>query len=371
MTTDDDVAAEIRQKYEDAASSQRVLVLPGPGGLVRALAQFQKQLPKIVTKSTAKVEKDGRTLYTYDYADLADVANAVLPALAACGLTYSTRIDMKARTLVCQLRHVDGEVDESTWLLPDTMDPKLLGSQITYGRRYCLLAMTGVHPTGEDDDGDRATEAASRRAARPSQDEEMTQQQRTEAQAVAPLAAVIAVGRRAGMTDGQIKLDLDHVAKGRDHGQLTKDELRVLYRDYVEAAKVVAELAEQTALQEQAEQAERNGAHVPDDLPMGDKRTVVEVDALAERPSDVDTAARPAVGDEGVFVQAGAVVNGGELSTEDTASATGNETVASLRRQIAETKAKADAFAAAQRKAAADLAEEGDDGRVAHRSRKG
>src|SRR6185369_13656345 len=126
------------------------------GGLARALAEFQADLPVVEKRATAKVSgKDGKQGYEYGYADLADVANTVLPALGRHGLSYTTKLNTRERTLVCQLRHVGGEFEESLWLLPDTMDPKVLGSHITYGRRYCLLAMTGVHPAGEDDDGDR------------------------------------------------------------------------------------------------------------------------------------------------------------------------------------------------------------------------
>src|SRR6478609_7107655 len=54
--------------------------------LAAALVAFQGQTGAVGKGSTAKVEKDGRLLYTYNYADLASVLEATREARAAAGL---------------------------------------------------------------------------------------------------------------------------------------------------------------------------------------------------------------------------------------------------------------------------------------------
>jgi hypothetical protein len=60
--------------------------------------------------------------------------------------------------LAYRLGHVDG--GEICGFYPlGTGTPQQLGSAITYARRYCLCAVTGVAPGGEDDDGAQAERA--------------------------------------------------------------------------------------------------------------------------------------------------------------------------------------------------------------------
>lgn len=133
----------------------------GSANLAAALARFQAQLPAVGKSRTANVTtRDGG--YSYAYADLADLVAAVLPRLAACGLAFTAHIrltDAGRLVLVSELRHQGGERLCSEWPLPDTTDSQRIGSAITYARRYCLLAMCGVHPQGEDDDGRAAATA--------------------------------------------------------------------------------------------------------------------------------------------------------------------------------------------------------------------
>jgi hypothetical protein len=119
------------------------------GGLTAALVEFQAMLPKVGKTSTAKVGA-----FSYDYADLSDVSETVLPALAAVGIAYTTtlRSHGSGYVLIARLRHISGESIQSEWPV-QAGGAQQMGSAITYGRRYCLLAMCGVHPAGEDDDG--------------------------------------------------------------------------------------------------------------------------------------------------------------------------------------------------------------------------
>lgn len=127
--------------------------------LWHALAAFQRTLPSVRKGQTAKVQrKDGGTGYEYDYADLTDVSEVVLPALAAEGLAWHTSLDTREDgTLILRWELVHGASSDSrTGSIPvgrAGQDWQSIGSAITYARRYALTAATGVAPGGDDNDG--------------------------------------------------------------------------------------------------------------------------------------------------------------------------------------------------------------------------
>lgn len=122
--------------------------------LTEALVAFQLELPDVSKGSTNPAFKS-------KYADLADVTKAVFPVLGKHGLAFTTSPDDTEHGIVLRyaLRHVSGESITGVWPLPDGAKAQELGSWITYGRRYCLSAVTGITPD-EDDDGNKATGAA-------------------------------------------------------------------------------------------------------------------------------------------------------------------------------------------------------------------
>ncbi|MFC0282424.1 ERF family protein [Camelimonas abortus] len=94
------------------------------------------------------------------YAELADVIDAVQGALNANGFSIiqpvSTEAGGSVVRITTMLMHKSGQWVRSTLSLrPVKPDPQGVGSAITYGRRYGLMAMTGVAP--EDDDGNAAS----------------------------------------------------------------------------------------------------------------------------------------------------------------------------------------------------------------------
>lgn len=190
---------------------------PPPVGLTAALAAFQADLPTIGKDNVAKVEtKTGRN-YVYRYADLADIAAVVLPALGRHGLAFcaSTVLTAPGRVaLVCELRHVSGESIRCDWPLPDTTDAQTLGSAITYGRRYSLMAMTGVHPAAEDEFS-RPGGAAQQPSVPP-----------------APLTAVLELARACGVDGDNLAADVAARHDGRTLADLTVAELREEYRHW-------------------------------------------------------------------------------------------------------------------------------------------
>jgi hypothetical protein len=130
--------------------------------LADALAGFQATLPTVAKGQTARIPgKEGKTGYSYDYADLTDVSEAVLPSLARVGLAWTTAIDTAengAIVLKWELMHgaSDTSLSGSVPVGRAGQDWQSLGSSITYARRYTLLAVTGVAPGGDDNDGEGA-----------------------------------------------------------------------------------------------------------------------------------------------------------------------------------------------------------------------
>jgi len=94
------------------------------------------------------------------YAELADVLEAVQGPLNDNGFSVLQPVSSEPGGAVVRittlLLHKSGQWVRSTLSLrPVKPDPQGVGSAITYGRRYGLMAMTGVAP--EDDDGERAS----------------------------------------------------------------------------------------------------------------------------------------------------------------------------------------------------------------------
>jgi hypothetical protein len=137
----------------------------GTPALNEALASFQAALPRVGKGETAQVPgKDGKKGYSYQYADLADISRAVLPLLGKFGLAFTSKptvLENGSFALHYKLTHSSGEEDGGYYLLPspERTGPQQVGSAITYARRYCLCAVTGIHPDGEDDDAARAQSA--------------------------------------------------------------------------------------------------------------------------------------------------------------------------------------------------------------------
>lgn len=133
--------------------------------LAAALAAFQAEMPTVHKGKTARIPgRDGGRGYTYDYADLADVAKVAHPLLAKHGLSFNTapqHLEGVGFVLQGTLRHTSGQQDVG--VLPITgRSAQDLGSSLTYLRRYLLGCMTGI-VTDEDEDGTLADQAGTQR----------------------------------------------------------------------------------------------------------------------------------------------------------------------------------------------------------------
>ena len=167
--------------------------------LAAALAAVQAELPEVKKNRTAKVEKDGRLLYTYDYADLADVSAAILPILGKHGLSFTALPghwpDGKFG-LRYSLLHKSGASRDGFYEIADQGGMQMVGGRITYARRCCLCAVTGV-AAEEDVDARGDSQTRSQRRQQPASEDGGQQQpartaqrrQRTQNAPSAPAAA--------------------------------------------------------------------------------------------------------------------------------------------------------------------------------------
>jgi hypothetical protein len=87
------------------------------------------------------------------YADLASVWDACREALSSNGLCVlqGAAVEGNSVLITTKLAHISGQWVESVLAMPvGKADAHGVGSAITYGRRYSLMAMVGIAP--EDDD---------------------------------------------------------------------------------------------------------------------------------------------------------------------------------------------------------------------------
>jgi hypothetical protein len=133
-----------------ALSETRLATSHGTDAVVGALCRAQMSYGKVV--KTRRADAGARGSYTY--ANLADVAEAVMPALRDQGL-FVMQVP-SGDVLVTRVVHGEsGQWIEGSMPLikPDTRGGvQALGSALTYMRRYSLTAMLGIVPE-EDDDG--------------------------------------------------------------------------------------------------------------------------------------------------------------------------------------------------------------------------
>lgn len=150
-------------------SVSEIAALDPTADLAAALAAAQAELPDVKKNRSADVKsKEGRFLYAYAYADLADVSAAVLPVLGRHGLAFTAfpghQPDGKFG-LRYYLLHSGGGSIGGFFEIDDKGGMQIVGGRITYARRYCLCAVTGV---AADEDVDARDDGAPRTAQRQS-----------------------------------------------------------------------------------------------------------------------------------------------------------------------------------------------------------
>ena len=116
-----------------------------------SLALAREEFPPVHKNKVADTGK-----YKYAYVDLQTVLEAVTPALRKQGLEIIQTVESgylatKLVSVVDDALPLSSEVE-----LPTGTTPQVLGSAITYARRYAIVTMLGL-VTEDDDDGSEAS----------------------------------------------------------------------------------------------------------------------------------------------------------------------------------------------------------------------
>lgn len=93
------------------------------------------------------------------YSDLAAIREATIPALSKNGLSIKqfTRMIGEGLFLVTRIGHSSGQWEEGEYPLPMALDkPQVMGSALTYARRYCWSAACAI--VGDEDDDANAAQ---------------------------------------------------------------------------------------------------------------------------------------------------------------------------------------------------------------------
>jgi hypothetical protein len=136
---------------------------------VRAMAEFKKSAPRIVKDAGASFQAKGQQV-EYGYATLGHICEQVIAALAEHGIAHDWAIQQPSNGMIlvtCTLTHEQGSSKSATIEFPP--DPsgtknglQAIGSAVTYGQRYTLLAVCGiaVKEQGDDDANGAASKDA-------------------------------------------------------------------------------------------------------------------------------------------------------------------------------------------------------------------
>lgn len=124
--------------------------------LAPALVKFQSDVPTIAKNQTAQIAMKNGGSYSYKYADLSDIWEAIRKPLKDNGLAVTQFLvgGSDGHTgIKTTIWHESGEsVSETVDVPTGNKTAQEVGSQITYYKRYALGASLGIS-TEEDDDG--------------------------------------------------------------------------------------------------------------------------------------------------------------------------------------------------------------------------
>lgn len=147
--------------------------------LATALAKVQAALPTLERDRTVEVAQKSGATYSFSYATLGNLSAAILPLLAQHGLSFTALPGTGPDGKMClryYLMHESGQALTGEFPISGDGGIQMIGGRITYARRYCLAAITGM--AADEDDESRLSEdgaprtaqrAPQRAAARPRQ----------------------------------------------------------------------------------------------------------------------------------------------------------------------------------------------------------
>jgi hypothetical protein len=149
------------QVTEVAVRTFDVSMSPSIGKIASSMAKAQAVMgPAIKDREGIIPGKDGRAGYRYGYATLAACFEALQPfydnGIAVTQIPLDGGNGVRVLTY---LLHESGEwIRGELWMPVEKQTPQGTGSALTYARRYCLQALTGL--AADDDDGSVATHGA-------------------------------------------------------------------------------------------------------------------------------------------------------------------------------------------------------------------
>ena len=146
-----DDAAQALSNYDMMGETRRL-----NAALFTALAKARGEFPPIPRTRTATVRMKSGGTYSYNYADLADVFDAVIPALSAYGLAVSQ--SPMGDQIVTVLMHENGGTMQTTWPIKPMPMRNIDNAQdyqsvVQVAKRYALTAALGIS-TEETVEGD-------------------------------------------------------------------------------------------------------------------------------------------------------------------------------------------------------------------------
>lgn len=197
---------------------------------IAALSAFQGEVGIVPKTKTANVVKDGRKLYEFKYADIADVLAHALPLAAKHGLALlqSTEI-VNGRIFVhTEVAHKEGGIIKGGSLPAGSADAPMqtIGGNLTYTRRYgaCIalglaseedldMEMTDNRPPPRE--GPRASET---RTLPPARSQAQVQARRRQAppedEPVENVKVVLTPEQEAAEDEFRMELDLIETSEG-------------------------------------------------------------------------------------------------------------------------------------------------------------
>lgn len=115
--------------------------------LYPALAQAQAHYPKIGAEKRADVRSKTGASYSYAFADMAGIMEAVRGPNTEAGLIVIHRTDFEgdAYYTETQVIHVEsGQLISSRLRIDPRLSEQDLGKALTYGQRYCTRGLLGI-----------------------------------------------------------------------------------------------------------------------------------------------------------------------------------------------------------------------------------
>lgn len=144
------------------AMKERFDALAARRAFVEAMANFKTEPLDIFKKKQVGYTTKEGDFVGYKHAELSDIADVVVPALARHGLSHRWQVKQEAGriTVICEVTHRAGHMESVLMdAAPDSSGKKnqiqQVASAITYLQRYTLLAVCGLATKSEHDDDGR------------------------------------------------------------------------------------------------------------------------------------------------------------------------------------------------------------------------